>query len=92
MVCYLVEIYCTNVDATDIAVVHCAVVKHPVVGIAGNGKLCGTWQIYQSFAGRFLSSSRNVKIIEYMECLENTLLCSRLLRCSCLEESSPHKP
>lgn len=88
----LFEIDGFQVDATDIAVVHGAIINHPVLRIRGHRELRGARYVGGGFSPRLFATCRDVEVIQDVKCLKNAVLCRGLLRSCQLKESRSYKP
>ena len=91
LIFYPGKIDLTEIDATDGAIVHGTIVDHAVRHVGCRGPLRGTWNINRSLIGSELYSDGYVKIIQYLETLNNGLLPCLLPWCGCLIESGTDK-
>ena len=91
LILYSVEVNAHQVDASDVAVPCCAVVELHGSLVGSSSELCRAWEILWNFSHRMLASDRNVKVVQYVECLHNCLeACAPGWR-GCLEECCTHK-
>ena len=92
VISHILEINSFQVYATDVAIVHGAIINDPISRIRDYCELRSARDISRCFPPRLFSTRRNIEIIQDMKCLKSTLLCRRLLRCCQLKESRTNKP
>ena len=91
LIFYPGKIDLTEIDATNGAIVHGTIVDHAVRHVGCRGPLRGAWNINGSLVGSEFDSDGYVKIIQYLETLNNGLLSCLLTWCGRLVESGTDK-
>ena len=87
----LPEVDMLQVNATNIAVVHGAVVDASVGNVCGYCPLCGTGDVGYFLSLRELDACRDVEVVQDVKGLQHSLLGCSLFGCCRLEEGCPHK-
>ena len=91
MIFYPGKVDLTEIDTTDGAIVHGTIVNNAVRHVGCRGPLRGAWNINGSLVGSEFDSDGYVKIIQYLETLNNGLLSCLLTWCGRLVESGTDK-
>lgn len=91
MVLDALEVNLLQVDASDGAVVHAAIVDDTVCHVRSRGPLGGAGDIDGDFSEGKLDAYRDIEVIQYLEALEHGFLCCFLLWCGSLIESGANK-